>query len=168
MTLGYAFAAQIRFKWRGFAASFCRMNGYDLGAVNHPARGFQRGEATLRRVIQQGRERPAQRKNPKKPEVSWHTTLLAKSRVLYLLRTLTLERGGCASCLPFLTAAEQAECGYPRSACSYGGDAEKLHRRVRKRDIQPAEATFPDWNNTKRVKTKYSISEVCLMVCASL
>ena len=33
------------------------------------------------------------RKNPMKPAVSWHTTLLAKSSVLYLLRPLTLERG---------------------------------------------------------------------------
>jgi len=97
----------------------------------------------LRGVIQQGCERPIGRKNPKKPEVSWHTTLLAKSRVLYLLRTLTPERVGCASCQRFLAAAEQTECGYPRSACSYGGGAENLRRRVRKRDIYPAAATFP-------------------------
>ncbi len=97
----------------------------------------------MRGVIQQGRERPVGRKNPKKPEVSWHTTLLAKSRVLYLLRTLTLERGGCASCQRFLASAEQEECGYPRSSCSYGGGAENLRRRVRKRDIYPAAATFP-------------------------
>jgi len=89
----------------------------------------------LRWVIQQGRELPIGRENPKKPEVSWHTTSLAKSRVLYLLRTLTLERGGRANCQRFLAAAEQAECGYPCSACSYGGGAENLRRRVRKRDI---------------------------------
>ena len=33
------------------------------------------------------------RKNPMKPAVSWHTTLFAKSSVLYLLRPLPLERG---------------------------------------------------------------------------
>ena len=103
--------------------------------TDNPDRDFK-GEHPLGRwVIQQGRERPVGRKNPKKPEVSWHTTLLAKSRVLYLLRTLTLERDGCASCQRFLAAGEQAECGYPRFACSYGGGAENLRRRVRKRDI---------------------------------
>ena len=80
-----------------------------MGKMRTFCRIFQ-GEHPLEHwVIQQGRERPAQRKNPKKPEVSWHTTLLAKSHVLYLLRTLTLERGGCASCLRFLAAAEQEE-----------------------------------------------------------
>ena len=33
------------------------------------------------------------RKNPMKPAVSWHTTLPAKSSVLYLCFRLTLERG---------------------------------------------------------------------------
>ena len=33
------------------------------------------------------------RKNPMKPAVSWHTILLARSSVLYLLRPLPLERG---------------------------------------------------------------------------
>lgn len=38
-------------------------------------------------------------------------TLLAKYSVLYLLRTLTLERDVCASCQRFQATAEQAECG---------------------------------------------------------
>ena len=43
------------------------------------------------------------RKNPKKPAVSWHTTLHAKCSVLYLLWALTLERccppaGQCLAC----------------------------------------------------------------------
>ena len=33
------------------------------------------------------------RKNPMKPAVSWHTTLLAKSSVLYLWRPWVAERG---------------------------------------------------------------------------
>ena len=35
------------------------------------------------------------RKNPMKPAVSWHTILLARSSVLYLLRPLLPERGCC-------------------------------------------------------------------------
>ena len=61
------------------------MAGYPKGniplALGHPigaaasllARGFQRGTAF-----------PFGRKNPKKPAVSWHTTFLGKSSVLYL------------------------------------------------------------------------------------
>ena len=33
------------------------------------------------------------RKNPMKPAVSWHTTLSAKSSVLYLLRPMTRGKG---------------------------------------------------------------------------
>lgn len=55
--------------------------------------GFQRRQSCL------GRRHPMEgsalrgRKNPMKPAVSWHTTLPAKSSVLYLLRPLALERG---------------------------------------------------------------------------
>lgn len=36
---------------------------------------------------------PFDRKNPKKPAVSWHTTFLGKSSVLYFCSRLTSERG---------------------------------------------------------------------------
>ena len=36
---------------------------------------------------------PIDWKNPKKPEVSWHTTFTRKSSVLYLCFRLALERG---------------------------------------------------------------------------
>lgn len=49
------------------------------------------------------------RKNPMKPAVSWHTTLSAKSSVLYLLRPLTLERGCPTPDRHFSAAAEQAD-----------------------------------------------------------
>ena len=39
----------------------------------------------------------------------WHTILLAKSSVLYLLRPLTLERGCPTPDRPFSVAAEQAD-----------------------------------------------------------
>ena len=39
----------------------------------------------------------------------WHTILLAKSSVLYLLRPLTLERGCPTPDKPFSVAAEQAD-----------------------------------------------------------
>ena len=41
----------------------------------------------------QRRRRCLGRKNPMKPEVSWHTTLFAKSSVLYLWRAWVAERG---------------------------------------------------------------------------
>ena len=39
----------------------------------------------------------------------WHTTLLAKCSVLYLLAWLTEETGCGASCTPFAPAGKQAE-----------------------------------------------------------
>ena len=44
------------------------------------------------------------RKNPMKPAVSWHTTLSAKSSVLYLLRPTSLVLAGILS-----IATEDAE-----------------------------------------------------------
>ena len=49
------------------------------------------------------------RKNPMKPAVSWHTTLSAKSSVLYLLQPMTRERGCPTPGRPFPVAAEQAD-----------------------------------------------------------
>ena len=86
----------------------------------------------------------------------WHTILLAKSSVLYLLRPLTLERG-CHR------TGQTVSCGSRRTdICRHGrladirssgvGDAAKrglkteavLHRRGSKRYIKPAAATrFP-------------------------
>ncbi len=99
------------------------------------------------------------RKNPMKPEVSWHTTFPEKSSVLYLLWPLTLERGcflvihtissgsrtggfWCATALKF------GICHPTKSACSGVGGAAKwrgaakrslgmeLHHRGRKRYIK--------------------------------
>ena len=87
----------------------------------------------------------------------WHTILLAKSSVLYLLRPLTLERG-CHR------TGQTVSCGSRRTnICKRGrladirssgvGDAAKrrseteavLHRRGSKRYIKPAAATrFPE------------------------
>lgn len=61
-------------------------------------RGIQRGEIPWLWVSNRGEKHPC-----------WHTILLAKSSVLYLLRPLTLE-GGCPT--PdrhFSAAAEQAD-----------------------------------------------------------
>ena len=55
-------------------------------------RGIQRGQSTLGSGFQR-RRRCLGRKNPMKPAVSWHTTLLAKSSVLYLWRPWVAERG---------------------------------------------------------------------------
>ena len=50
------------------------------------------GGAALAGGIQGGQSLPGG-KNPKKPAVSWHTTLRAKSSVLYLWRPWVAERG---------------------------------------------------------------------------
>ena len=55
------------------------------------------------------------RKNPKKPAVSWHTTLLAKSSVLYLWRPWVAERGCSGRNKHFPSATEQADFGAPRA-----------------------------------------------------
>ena len=75
------------------------------GGERPVGRGIQRGQRTLGSGFQRrqnclGGRNPMEgralrgRKNPMKPAVSWHTTLFAKSSVLYLWRPLTLE-GGC-------------------------------------------------------------------------
>ena len=58
--------------------------------------------------------------------------------LLVRLHMLTLERGGCLKRQRFLVSAQQAECGCPRSACSYEGGVENLRCQVRKMDIQPS------------------------------
>ena len=99
------------------------------------------------------------RKNPMKPEVSWHTTFPEKSSVLYLLWPLTLERG-CSGWEQTLsagcrtggfwraTALKFRICLLAKSACSGIGGAAKwrgaakwslgmgLHHRGRKRYIK--------------------------------
>ena len=54
--------------------------------------GIQRGQRTLGGGFQR-RQSCLGRKNPMKPAVSWHTTLPAKSSVLYLWRPWVAERG---------------------------------------------------------------------------
>ena len=92
------------------------------------------------------------RKNPMKPAVSWHTTLLsgspqsllcgviAKSSVLYLWRPLTLERG-C-----FLIE-HTLSCSGVGGAAKWRGEAQRSlamerHHRGSKRDIKPAAASL--------------------------
>ena len=103
------------------------------------------------------------RKNPMKPAVSWHTTLFAKSSVLYLWRPWVAERG-CSGREQALSASHRTGgfCVLPdekprsmpkaESACSGVGGAAKwkgaakrslemeLHHRGSKRDIKPAAA----------------------------
>ena len=59
--------------------------------------GVQRGEAPRLWVSNRGEKHPC-----------WHTILLAKSSVLYLLRPLTLERGCPTPDRHFSAAAEQS------------------------------------------------------------
>ena len=61
-------------------------------------RGIQRGEIPWLWVSNRGEKHPC-----------WHTILLAKSSVLYLLRPLTLERGCPTPDRHFSAAAEQAD-----------------------------------------------------------
>ena len=61
-------------------------------------RGIQRGEIPWLWVSNRGEKHPC-----------WHTILLAKSSVLYLLRPLTLERGCPTLDRHFSVAAEQAD-----------------------------------------------------------
>ena len=61
-------------------------------------RGVQRGEIPWLWVSNRGEKHPC-----------WHTILLAKSSVLYLLRPLTLKRDSPTSDRPFSVAAEQAD-----------------------------------------------------------
>ena len=61
----------------------------------HPCwQGDSKGNSILLCLgCSEGIEFPFDRKNPKKPAVSWHTTFLGKSSVLYLCSRLTSERG---------------------------------------------------------------------------
>ena len=75
---GYSFQNGLGFQRDG--------NSFGPGSSN---RG---GERPVGRGFQR-RRRCLGRKNPMKPEVSWHTTFLAKSSVLYLWRPWVAERG---------------------------------------------------------------------------
>lgn len=74
-------------------------SGFPIGASSIPVGiGYPKGNSVaLGRGIQRGRSS------------TWHTILLAKSSVLYLLRPLTLERGCPTPDRPFSVAAEQAD-----------------------------------------------------------
>ena len=52
---------------------------------------------------------PCREESKERRNARWHTILLAKSSVLYLLRPLTLERGCPTPDRPFSVAAEQAD-----------------------------------------------------------
>ena len=66
-----------------FSEERCQTAFYSLGTIfEENMRGVQRGEIPWLWVSNRGEKHPC-----------WHTILLAKSSVLYLLRPLTLERG---------------------------------------------------------------------------
>ena len=72
---------------------------FSLGTIfEENMRGVQRGEISWLWVSNRGEQHPC-----------WHTILLAKSSVLYLLRPLTLERGCLTPDRPFQVAAEQTD-----------------------------------------------------------
>ena len=128
--------------------------------------GIQRGQRSLGSGFQR-RRRCLGRKNPMKPAVSWHTTLLAKSSVLYLWRPWAAERG-CSGKEQALSVSHRTGgfCVLPdeklrslpkaESACSGVGGVAKWrggaqrslgmerHHRGSQRDIipRPAEATL--------------------------
>ena len=74
-------------------------SGFPIGASSIPVGiGYPKGNSVaLGRGIQRGQSS------------TWHTILLAKYSVLYLLRPLTLERGCPTPDRPFSVAAEQAD-----------------------------------------------------------
>ena len=76
-----------------------KLHFYSLGTIfEKDMWGVQRGAAPRLWVSNRGEKHPC-----------WHTILLAKSSVLYLLRPLTLE-GGCPTLdRHFSAAAEQAD-----------------------------------------------------------
>lgn len=122
-----------------------KLHFYSLGTIfEENMRGVQRGEIPWLWVSNRGEKHPC-----------WHTILLAKSSVLYLLRPLTLE-GGCHR------TGQTFSCGSRRTnICKHGrladirssgvGDAAKcrsltetmLYHRGSKRYIKPAAATHP-------------------------
>ena len=61
-------------------------SGFPIGASSIPVgKGILKGNRVLFCLgCSEGIEFPFDRKNPKKPAVSWHTTFLGKSSVLYL------------------------------------------------------------------------------------
>ena len=66
-----------------FLSNGVKLHFYSLGSIfEENMRGVQRGAAPWLWVSNRGEKHPC-----------WHTILLAKSSVLYLLRPLTLERG---------------------------------------------------------------------------
>ena len=79
--------------------------GHPIGAGSALLAGDSKGDSVPLAVVSKGggaalaggiqrRAAPLSgRKNPKKPAVSWHTTLFAKSSVLYLWRPWVAERG---------------------------------------------------------------------------
>ena len=76
-----------------------KLHFYSLGTIfEENMRGVQRGAALWLWVSNRGEKHPC-----------WHTILLAKSSVLYLLRPLTLERGCPMPDRHFSAAAEQAD-----------------------------------------------------------
>ena len=76
-----------------------KLHFYSLGTIfEENMRGVQRGEISWLWVSNRGEKHPC-----------WHTIVLAKSSVLYLLRPLTLERGCPAPDSQFQAAAEQAD-----------------------------------------------------------
>lgn len=76
-----------------------KLHFYSLGTIfEENIRGVQRGAAPWLWVSNRGEKHPC-----------WHTILLAKSSVLYLLRPLTLERGCPMPDRHFSAAAEQAD-----------------------------------------------------------
>ena len=82
-----------------FLRNGVKLHFYSLGTIfEENTRGVQRGAAPRLWVSNRGEKQPC-----------WHTILLAKSSVLYLLRPLTLERGCPTLDSQFQAAAEQAD-----------------------------------------------------------
>ena len=82
-----------------FSEKGIKLHFYSVGTnFEENMRGVQRGAAPWLWVSNRGEKHPC-----------WHTILLAKSSVLYLLRPLTLERGCPTPDRHFSAAAEQAD-----------------------------------------------------------
>ena len=82
-----------------FLSNGVKLHFHSLGTIfKENMRGVQRGEIPWLWVSNRGETHPC-----------WHTILLAKSSVLYLLRPLALERGCPTLDSQFQAAAEQAD-----------------------------------------------------------
>ena len=82
-----------------FLRNGAKLHFYSLGTIcEENIWGVQRGAIPWLWVSNRGEKHPC-----------WHTILLAKSSVLYLLRPLTLERGCPTLDRHFSAAAEQAD-----------------------------------------------------------